>query len=347
MPTTEEARDWLAHAIANDELAHYGVLGMHWGIRKDDVKGEPRVVKVSKNKDTELTTGDKVALGAGGIGAAVIYGGPEVVGRAQLLGLKKELDAIARNTSAIDKGKSFIDDVIDTSLPVKTVLHRVASTVETEIDRPKFATYLAEDVLQYRKNWSNLNIDKPFQRSYITRMQATKPITIASPESILRELEKGLHSVLDDGDTLVQKYAKLSNMAADDIAFWTDPKYQKDLVSLIAQNNKSAIWADDISKASAEILRKAGYAALTDVWDTDSIAKHAIIVIDNNAFTVTSKKLTLTHRVASGMATANITKNAGAYVQSVPTQKITAAISAIAKNKVAQRIVKTAVTRKL
>lgn len=34
MPTSEEARDWLAHAIANDELAHYGVPGMKWGHRK-------------------------------------------------------------------------------------------------------------------------------------------------------------------------------------------------------------------------------------------------------------------------------------------------------------------------
>ena len=34
MPTPEEARAWLAHALENDELAHHGILGMKWGHHK-------------------------------------------------------------------------------------------------------------------------------------------------------------------------------------------------------------------------------------------------------------------------------------------------------------------------
>lgn len=36
MATSEEAKAWLAHAIETDELAHTGVLGMHWGVRKEE-----------------------------------------------------------------------------------------------------------------------------------------------------------------------------------------------------------------------------------------------------------------------------------------------------------------------
>lgn len=39
MITHEDSRAWLAHKLADlddDELAHYGVLGMHWGHRKDE-----------------------------------------------------------------------------------------------------------------------------------------------------------------------------------------------------------------------------------------------------------------------------------------------------------------------
>lgn len=65
MPTEEEARAWLKEfKEAKNSLAHFGVLGMKWGQRKQEE---------SAKKDPGLSKGQKVALGAG-VGALAVGG---------------------------------------------------------------------------------------------------------------------------------------------------------------------------------------------------------------------------------------------------------------------------------
>lgn len=66
MPTSEDARNWLAHALENDELAHFGVLGMRWGHRKDLASGiRSRALDREAHKDAKEHVQAKLYYGQG------------------------------------------------------------------------------------------------------------------------------------------------------------------------------------------------------------------------------------------------------------------------------------------
>lgn len=72
MPTAEEAKLWLSTYRQNEStLAHFGVLGMHWGQRRAQARtsNTPRK-RLTKNQKEKLKTGAANALA---IGAAVAY----------------------------------------------------------------------------------------------------------------------------------------------------------------------------------------------------------------------------------------------------------------------------------
>lgn len=374
MPTKEDARAWLAHALEDTELAHYGVLGMHWGVRHDvsssgngpaagntttaRKSSATKTVHVSQHKDTRLSTGEKVALGAYGVAAIAVLG--PVAGEAVTTGVgqlgaplyaeqvQEDLKNIQKHTAGIDRGKDFLNNKVNTDVPVGTVFHRVASYKETEVNAAKYATYLEEDVLRYRNSWitpgrSNLSTH------YVTKMTATRDVTIASPDTILKTLERELHTILDDGESLFQKFEKSSSRAGGVNAFvrGNAARTPLEIADDIIFHNRLEIWADDVGKATAQIMQKAGYAAVTDINNTGvQSRKHAVIVLDKSAFNVSSKKLTQFERAAAGIAQ----KNIPAAIAAVPkpytgTARAIAVIRAAAGNRVVQRAVKAVITK--
>ncbi len=51
MPTAKEAQDWLAHQLEEGTLAHHGVLGMHWGYRKNQIRATKRPKRILTTKE--------------------------------------------------------------------------------------------------------------------------------------------------------------------------------------------------------------------------------------------------------------------------------------------------------
>lgn len=140
----------------NDELRHYGILGMHWGIRR------------YQNKDGSLTR----------------------VGKARYNKLKKSYEEYSKekfsnNTNDVDKEKrkkgivsvSPVLDVIKKGSEVR----RVTVPSEGIDDRPKYVSILDNDSYMYTSNaieffGPNSSVEK--------RYKLTKDLRIATPDVV-------------------------------------------------------------------------------------------------------------------------------------------------------------------
>lgn len=302
-------------------LAHHGILGMHWGQHKAQPASTrssasvkttaPKVVKVSTTHDTKMEKGDAIVLGTIGVGTVGYLGyaaGPEALGvvTAPLYAptIKKDIKNIETHTATIDKGKDFLRSEVNTDIPMGTVFHRVASYKEKEVNAPKYATYLKDDVLRYRNTWITPGRGA-HSKHYVTRMEATKSVTIASPDSIRATIEKEMHTKLSDGQTLHEKYIQHHSGWLSKGEKIEPELFSRDIIS----HNRQYVWGDGIGKATSEIMQKAGYAAVTDVNNTGSMSrKHAVIILDKEAFKVTSTRLASGERVAAGIVRSKIAK---------------------------------------
>lgn len=283
----------------DDFLAHYGVRGMKWGIRK---KESPTPIKqrkpLTKKQKTLIVAG--TAVGIGVVAAGIILGRPKLLAH---LEVKRSADLLLSDlknnegtSSVIRKGEQYYINHVtkDVTIPAGVKFHRVASALETDIkNSPKYANYLREDVAKYRATF-NPAFRKEGTQKFKTTFEALTDTKIAGQESMARaandivsassktsgRMRSELISVYKnqaDFEFIRDKYARASD--SEVIDRWLDLK-------------SGGSWTSDVSKKFLSELRDQGYAGLTDQADSAGLSKHAVVLINDSLLKTVGGKMT-------------------------------------------------------
>ena len=88
---------------SEDELAHYGVVGMKWGVRKSEYKSMSKTQRKAQRKKHKQTAEYKVKKA---VAVGTLVGGP-LVGVVAGLVSNKKLNSISSKN--VEKGKEYVD----------------------------------------------------------------------------------------------------------------------------------------------------------------------------------------------------------------------------------------------
>ena len=291
--------------ISTEEfLAHYGVKGMKWGVRKSDeqIAREREAAREDKKGLTPeqrkfaITAGITVGVGAAFVGA-VLLSKPIKLNKAVKSLVSEFGDDAVRSKKLIESGKSFISLSDDVTLPKGTVFHRVANAAEQSIDFPKYASYLDQDVVSYRSSWK-VNYRPSWNvvsKSYKTKFEALTDTKIASRDSVKKVAIDVMDKPGVDGKTLRDLLSEKLTYRRVQIPLMTKEEAAKYSVEQLADKLQNVYQHDLNAPAYQRLLlevKKAGYGGITDVNNTGSIAQHAVILIDDDIFKTTSSILT-------------------------------------------------------
>lgn len=297
-----------------DFLKHSGVLGMHWGVRKEEETNprQPGKTDGSANSGSRsrpqtaanptpqaitridgLSAKQRASLIS--TGSALVIGGilTSVILRRRLpmALLKKEL----KHTVELGANFKVTSDVV---LPVGSKFFRVAGKTESRIDAPKYAAYSKRDVLNYKKDWVARDAEDA-KKIFKTGLHAKGDVKIASPDSMERMATK-LFSGTDEAAKAFQVQAKehaLQGLPLIDKV--TDPAQ---LGRLFIGASRGSNWTNPSEKAFLDYAKAQGYSGLTDINNTGNIAQHAVILFDEHMFKVTGEVLSRSERLAARKA---------------------------------------------
>lgn len=270
-------------------LAHYGVKGMRWGVRKNktssqskSAEGEKQKKKLSdKQRKILITAGISLAVGALVVGGIVATKGH--INAKELL--NSDLAKLAKDS--LNANELYIDkfDIQNHTLPRGTSFHRVASKLETEISSPKYASFHPEDIAIYRKSLSG---------AFKTRFDSLSDVKIASAKEQIKTLseimDKPLSSATDKGATvrrlleadLKDQYSPKAIRKADAEA----------LAKLAFLSRVGGSWQDPASKVLLDELGKKGFSGMVDAMDSADHVKEAVILFNDSIFKTTGSALT-------------------------------------------------------
>jgi hypothetical protein len=285
-------------------LAHYGVKGMRWGIvrERDSLGGSPKERKPLTAKQRKILIGTGIAVAVGAVAAASIITKHHLDTKS----MNKFLEEVSVNdklAETVSNGKKFADDFLDHDVyvPKGTEFHRVAGYLEDSVNAPKYATYIGKDVARYRKSWTTLSgTGEKFYKSKFTTAAGSK---LASETSAIR---LGVELANSPG-------IKGSKEFRDAVVEWGGSrnagKPMEEVVGDFVRNNAGGAWDQAPAKRLFEYMSKNGYVGITDTVDTTMIAKHAVVLFNNDIVQTTSSALSQKERDAAYRALKKVLSN--------------------------------------
>lgn len=280
-----------------DEIAHYGVKGMKWGVRKEYVP-HPRNPSKKKANNQEAAQMKQFLKGRGGDVIGSIYKGKSKAWVASRIAA-----APVTGWSMAKTAPKLINDVYRekraTNLKAGTQFQRITSTPDEKLQRI-YATYNEYDNRMYRGRLGVLQMKQNSGDTYVKTFTAKAGVKAPSDDKArsmfqsLYDSDKDFKNYVDHMPQIVRGYVKDAKTTKD--------RYKNfNLQGLMDHDPKNA---KQVQKYY-DLLSKNGYNAITDLNDryySTFEANNPIIIFDMQNLVETNIRKLSAKEVRSDLA---------------------------------------------
>lgn len=294
---------------SGDQILHYGVKGMRWGIRKDDRTGSTRPSSGPDFPPTRIAsprfpttraldptselpeadpnapvgkvfglTNKQAAVGAGillGVGiTAALY--------MDVGGVRSSILDRGFQQSTLVSGERKLQEIIDANrgrtgqtLPKGQMFSRMSKVSEMDIRSGAYATYEEADVAHYKMMWA--------QKGYQINIKALQDIKMPDLKTRLDTATE-----LFEGDSSIRR-GLMSQQSSPLAKLWVATAKNEDLAKYTYAKFDTPDWKRGVGKRYLEALTAKGYGAMLDDVDSGRLSGNPVVLINQQLFNISSR----------------------------------------------------------